>query len=712
MMLRHSPLALTGALVACISASPAALANPALLARDPVVIETLSTKPELVSGGDVLVKVSLASGLSLGSVRVDLNGRDITSAFRPDTQTQTLTGLVSGLRVGENVLEASAGRGRSQKLTVTNHPITGPVLSGPQQQPFICQTESFNVAGGTLGPALDANCSVATRVDYQYKSTAGGGFKQLLNGNFRPADLAQTTTTDGRSVNYIIRIETGTINRAIYQIAILHDPLVDAEPSFMTRSGGWNERLVYNFGGGCNAGYNQGSNTGGNGGDTFLSHGYAVAMSSLNTFGNKCDDVISAETMLMVKEHFIEKFGVPRHTIGTGASGGSMQQHLIGNNYPGLLDGIQPSRSFSDTLTFTLPYMDCGLIDRAFNSSALPWSLEQKTAVSGHSTYEYCTSNIRSWGSRFINPNAQCDSSIPKELVYDPKTNPGGARCTYADDMVNVYGRDPETGFARRPYDNTGVQYGLKAFNAGVITANHFLDLNERVGGYDIDGNPVPSRMIADPVALRIAYRTGRMNEAGTGLASIPIIDFRQYRDDDGDVHDAGRSLVTRARLIAANGHAKNQIIMFTSSTSFGLATADSLRLIEQWLNNIRSDQSGGTQADKVARNKPAELVDACYTNAGKITDAAQCQALYPTSGNPRLAAGEPPTNDILKCELRPVKRADYTQALTDVQFARLRSIFPNGACDYTQPGVGQQEPKYDWLGYPRAGMAVRATRH
>ena len=43
--------------------------------------------------------------------------------------------------------------------------------------------------------------------------------------------------------------------------------------------------------------------------------------------------------MMMVKERFIERFGVPDHTIGWGASGGSVQQHLIAQNYPGLLDG-------------------------------------------------------------------------------------------------------------------------------------------------------------------------------------------------------------------------------------------------------------------------------------------------------------------------------------------------------------------------------------
>ena len=39
--------------------------------------------------------------------------------------------------------------------------------------------------------------------------------------------------------------------------------------------------------------------------------------------------------------------------------------------------------------------------------------------------------------------------------------NPEGARCDVYDHAVNMYGRDPQTGFARRPLDNVGVQYGL-----------------------------------------------------------------------------------------------------------------------------------------------------------------------------------------------------------------------------------------------------------
>src|SRR6185295_10084840 len=107
-----------------------------------------------------------------------------------------------------------------------------------------------------------------------------------------------------------------------------------------------------------------------------------------------------------------------------------------------------------------------------------------------------------------------CQPPVPRGLIYDALKNPKGIRCSVYDNQVTIYGRDPKTGFARRPLDNTGVQYGLAAFNAGKITAAQFLDLNERIGGYDDDGNAIDRRSVADHEALRIAYRTGRVNSA------------------------------------------------------------------------------------------------------------------------------------------------------------------------------------------------------
>jgi hypothetical protein len=712
-------------------------------------IRTLSTRPETVSGGEVLVQIALPRNVAADRIAVTLNGRDVRAMFRSGIQPQTLAGLVTGLNGGSNQIQASAPGERRAQITIVNHPITGPVIAGPHQTPFVCETEAFG-----LGPALDSNCSVSTRVDYFYRigapaspqlespatnsaaalaavdaaaPRAGSGgaapnpFKPFDPNAPRPADLAQTTTTDGRTVPYIVRREMGTINRAVYVIAFLHEPGTPL-PDPWTASPGWNRRLLYSFGGGCRAGYHQGRSIGGltgnrsyleesQVGDYALARGYAVASGSLNVFGTSCADLISAETMMMVKEHFIERFGLPRYTIGSGRSGGSMQQHLIANNYPGLLDGIIPTASFADNMTFLDPLSDCELLDRAFTSSTLRWTDEQKAAVTGHASYAYCKRN----GTQYPNLRAtNCDpDALPAAAIYDPKTNRTGVRCTYQDNMINVYGRDPRSGFARRPFDNVGVQYGLRALNEGKITVDQFLDLNRRVGGHDIDGNVVSGRTGGDPEALRIAYETGRLNDASRGLSMIPIIDVRPYTDGDDDVHDIVASHITRARLIAANGHAGNQVFRtYAPGTPIQTAQRYVLDAMDEWLSNIARDTAPARSAlDKVVRNKPSNLVDTCYlATLDPVTDPSRCQVMFPVAANPRLVAGSPLAQDKLKCELKALDRADYKVPLTDAQLAGLREVFPDGVCDYNRPGVGQRPPQ-TWLSYPRQGDAERLAR-
>lgn len=50
---------------------------------------------------------------------------------------------------------------------------------------------------------------------------------------------------------------------------------------------------------------------------------------------------------------------------------------------------------------------------------------------------------------------------LPEDQRYNAKTNPTGVRCGVYDHTVNIYSKDPVTGFARRPIDDVGVQYGL-----------------------------------------------------------------------------------------------------------------------------------------------------------------------------------------------------------------------------------------------------------
>ena len=65
--------------------------------------------------------------------------------------------------------------------------------------------------------------------------------------------------------------------------------------------------------------------------------------------------------------------------------------------------------------------------------------------------------------------SAVWNNVVPTNLRYDPVTNPHGARPTVFDENANVFGKDAD-GFALRAFDNVGVQYGLAALNAGVIT--------------------------------------------------------------------------------------------------------------------------------------------------------------------------------------------------------------------------------------------------
>ena len=124
-------------------AGPAHGASPQGHDRDRFQIEVLSGRADQVSGGDALVQVTVPRGVRTSRVEVELGRADVTDAFaRQDDGT--LVGLVDGLAEGRNTLTVRAtGRGptpRSTRLTLVNHPIGGPIFSGPQQQPFVCTT--------------------------------------------------------------------------------------------------------------------------------------------------------------------------------------------------------------------------------------------------------------------------------------------------------------------------------------------------------------------------------------------------------------------------------------------------------------------------------------------------------------------------------------------------------------------------------------------
>ncbi len=715
----------------------------ALLAATPawggnkLAIESLSNRPDKVSGGDVLARVHVPLDGSLSAVVVKLNGQDITGDFWPDPNGHALIGLVSGLKSGKNTLRAIDRRSNPAGLKVDNHPITGPVFSGPHQQPFFCETQKFTVypGGPTLGDPLDENCSVDTRVDYVYRTT-GGDFAVFDPQAPLPADLAMTTTTEGDTVPYIVRLETGTINRAIYQTAVIDDPMVPGPDLQNHDDPGWNGRLVYRFGGGCRAGwYRQGSSTGGVLDDLSLSQGFATAAASLNVFANTCNDLVTAETMMMVKERFIETYGPMRYTIGWGCSGGSYQVHQIGDNYPGLLDGIVPQCSFPEVGFGTIHTLaDSRLLENYYNNNAAtPWTEEELRAVSGFGVFNSIP-NLSNGAAR-IDPvpdrvdgrlSAEFNSIVPEDVRYDPFTNTDGARATVYDHTVNAYGRDRKTGFARRPLDNVGIQYGLGALNAGEITKEQFLDLNERIGGFDRDANFVAKRMVADYKAMQAAYLTGRLLNGGGGLASMPILDFDLLYTDlvpNGDIHMKFQHFSTRERLRKANGHIGNHVMWSGGNgPRLGFVAREALAQMDRWVGAVVADTSDGSPAAKVVNNKPADLVDGCWTGGDTGADpdfiqepqffggpgTSTCNSEYPGFPFPRMVAGGPLTNDVIKCKLKRLDSNDYVASWTEDEWQILRRIFPDGVCNWSRGGVAQTGLLDTWLTFTGVGKYKR----
>jgi hypothetical protein len=671
-------------------------------------IRTLSSRPGLVSGGDALVEIRTPAGAQLDQLTLTLNGKDVTNQLRLDAASGGFRGLIGGMVVGENTLIAKikSPKPAQASLKVMNYPITGPILSGPHLTPYECRT----VESG-LGEPLDADCSAKQKIEYFYRAS-NNTFKPLANPTGpRPSDLVNTTTNDGKNAPYIVRVDSGTINRSIYRIAILDDPNPETSPINGDRGEwrpgpGWNRKLAVSFGGGAGTQYNQGVNQATAAlNHLYLSRGFAFMVSTELVNQQHGNAVLQGEALMMLKEYFIERYGLPKWTVGNGGSGGAIQQLVITQIYPGLLDGLQPTLSFPDSSLHTA---DSGLLQnfwRKADPSVRPsvWTDAKKAAVEG-----FTKGTTAAWERSFVPvltaTNARGCAMNDASKIYDPVKNPKGARCTMQEMRANIYGRDPKTGFARKPQDNVGLQYGLAALNDGAISVDEFLELNEKIGGNDIDGNFIPQRAVGDPIALRAIYASGLMNSGGGGLANVPILHARPYTDAIGDIHDRHRDLTIRARLERANGRSDNQVIW--TGAPRGLNQTDqnrgvdlaalSLDTMNKWLDDIVADPAP-LSTDKVVRHKPAEAVDACWdTEGNKIVEKAsfdgkgKCNTLYPVHSEPRLVAGAPLTNDIVKCQLKPINFADYKVTFTGAQKARMKATFPAGVCDYSKPGVGQ----------------------
>src|SRR5678816_3477934 len=112
-----------------------------------------------------------------------------------------------------------------------------------------------------------------------------------------------------------------------------------------------------------------------------------------------------------------------------------------------------------------------------------------------------------------------------------------------------------------------------------------------------------------------------------------------------------------RERLRESNGDVGNHVMWRGSSVPFAKAWF----LLNMWVNGVKADRSNIPEHQKVLNHRPPVLVAGCPIQA-----------------------------NIYKCQLKPINVADYKVAFSQAEITRLNTIFPNGVCDWSKPGVNQ----------------------
>jgi hypothetical protein len=642
-------------------------------------LEVVSSPPDSVSGDDARILVHVPPG-QIGKVSILVNGVVQTDRFEA-IDHDTLEGVVDGLEIGPNDVAVTFNRKSraSAAMTLTNHPITGPIFSGPQQDPFFCSTPGDYGAAELDGP-IDDDCSMDTRVSFKYRTTTGG-WADFDPDAPRPADLAQTTTMDGQTVDYVVRWERGTINRFIYSIAVLSPDTQSVDSPDLSA---WNDRLIYYFQGGVAVGHYQGDPSRSRMlYDDGLSKGYAVAYSTGTKTGTHYNLELGGETAIMVKDRFVSAYGNPDYTVGVGGSGGGIQQYVYGQNHAGLLDAGVPQYSYPDMITQTIHVGDCELLERwmdfellSGDPSGLMWAdWENRSLLEGMAAWNTvdnpfgaamppgfpagsseCINGWRGLSPLALNPHfGDAPGITPAEQA--------SVEWTHFADLVNIYGIGSD-GFANSTWDNVGVQYGLGALLDGEIAPAQFLDLNANAGSWenepemvqegcpflsflcpapaDLAGlSPVPDiwpnlidpwsarnmalspdggvtpapRKTADPGAIEAAFDSGMVNR---GDVQIPLIDWRHYLEPWLDMHNSHQSFASRQRLLNFDGDASNQVIWFTMGAESSGDRFDQTPMAFEVIDEWMRNIEANPDAG-VEANKPVAATDSCFDVNGDL---------------------------------------------------------------------------------------------
>ena len=447
-----------------------------------------------------------------------LNGSNVSDEFaiRADGRYE---GELDGLRLGGNVISATAPGADSDQVAIRNHPNGGPVFSGPQVQPWVCQ----DGADGRPVQRSPATYDVPVQVVGRRRAVR----------SLRPEQPARRTSPrrprrPGKTVPFIVRIETGYQDRDQYKIAVLYQPgqavdglgaaaavqpqaadhprreLRDRPPERGTRRASRATRW-------------RSAAAGTSSPTTALGCGFAVMSTALDNAGHNCN-IVTAGRVAGDGQGAPDRAATAtlRYTIGTGCSGGSLVQQQVANAYPGIYQGILPQCSFPDAWSTGQQLADYHLIRGYFEDptkwgTGVAWTPTQIARGRGppqprqldrlrHGLLDrrsaYPTDGCPGVAGcrRLQRRRPTRRRALHARRLHDQRLRPAARRAcgAPAEQADRPRLRRPAARQRRRPVRARGAREGRRSRPA------QFVDLNAKIGGADIDINPTAERIDAD----------------------------------------------------------------------------------------------------------------------------------------------------------------------------------------------------------------------
>ncbi|MEJ2754718.1 MAG: DUF6351 family protein, partial [Gammaproteobacteria bacterium] len=484
----------------------------------------------------------------------------------------------------------------------------------------------------------------------------------------------------------------------------------------------WNQRLIYRFRGGVGIGKRQGRVGVAsllNRDQALLEAGYALAYSTGNQTSNHYNLWLAEEVAMRVKHQFVARYGKPLRTLGMGGSGGAIQQLIIGQNNPDLLDGALALYAYPDMITQTIYAFDCELLEYYFDVTAgqeESWrQWKNRMAIQGLNAEDGYENSytpyynlarlvkgiwppvaggmsecVNAW--RGLAPLVNNPHFTHLAKYYDPDVL-RHSHWTHWDDLRHIYGVR-ESGYARQTWDNVGVQYGLLALRDGVISPDAFLHLNRHVGGWKppeafqqerywkiVSGtslfefspwsehnmwqsksNRTAPRTWGDREAIEAAFRSGHVF---MGKIDLPVIDLRHYLEKRLDMHHLSASFSIRQRIQAFSGSA-DQHVMWVAEDPYK-PIVEAMRSLDDW---VAAREQYANRSVSAAR--PADLMDTCFDSLGHVVAsgddvwdgawngraAGACMQAYPAYRTSRIVAGAGWEGDVFHCVRKSVDQA------------------------------------------------------